>query len=491
MGQTIQTTSDTPPKKSGKIFYGWWIVAGSFLIMATCYTIFVNCIPLFQKHIVDDLGIGVAQFNLGVSLCTVVAIFASLLFGVLIEKVDARILGGFTVATTSITLVLFSFITALWQLYALCIIAGMVVVAGTRLLASALTTNWFNFRRGLAISIALSGSGVGGVILSPLVSNMIVAQGWRAAFFLLAAIALVFALPLAVFFFRTRPSDKKLMPYSEKHVARHLDSFLKEKTSAQTLAREQTPIQRSKFSMKEKDVDSAGDTVNVSVGWKTLRKSSGFWVLIFGFVMMGIINGAIITNSLSNMTFMIINDVKIPTGNHSEIWAGYIWSLYLGVVIVAKVALGAIYDRWGLAVGTIVGTATCIIASIALCFPTTDIGPIIAAIAFGFGTCMGTVTPPVMTAKAYGKKDIGLIIGIVTAFELLGAAIGAVVSGVLFDLYLSFMPAWIMALAASILMGLALMIAIPMAKGIVTRCIKAGVPLIDAEGNELPPNHMD
>jgi len=440
----------------GRVFYGWWIVAGSFLIMATCYTIFVNCIPLFQSHMVKDLRISVSQFNTGVSLCTVVAIFASLAFGVLVGKVPARILGGFTVITSSVVLVLFSQVRALWHLYALCVVAGMVVVAGTRLLASVLTTNWFTARRGLAVAIALSGSGVGGVILSPVTSRVIETAGWRPAFLVLAVICLVAALPIAVVAFAARPSDKGLQPYG----AGLADA----------------PV-----------IDRSPDQpVTVAVGWAVLRRNAGFWVLIVGFVMMGIINGAIITNSVSNMTSMTLDGVEIPVGGHSTMWAGYVWSAYLGVVIVAKVSLGAIYDRWGLHAGTALGTLACVIASVALCFPTTIAGPIIAAVAFGFGTCMGTVTPPVMAAKAYGKKDIGLITGIVTAFELFGAAIGSVVSGMFFDAHHSFVPAWIMTLIASALMGLTLWLAVPAARRLVQRRLAEGAPWIDAEGQEIP-----
>ena len=125
--------------KQGRFFYGWWIVAGGLLIMATCYTVFVNCIPLFQTHIVRDLGLTVGQFNSGVSITTVVAVFASLVIGRLTDKCSARVLGTVTVLTSSIVLVGLSFITAVWQLYALCVVAGMVVVADTRLLVSAIT----------------------------------------------------------------------------------------------------------------------------------------------------------------------------------------------------------------------------------------------------------------------------------------------------------------------------------------------------------------
>ncbi|MCL2826950.1 MAG: MFS transporter [Eggerthellaceae bacterium] len=455
MAEMTETTETAGPSKKGKFFYGWWIVAGGFLIMATCYTIFVNCIPLFQAHIVEDLGISMGQFNTGVSLCTVVAIFASLIFGKLIDKFSVRILGAITVITTSIVLVLFSFITQMWQLYTLCIIAGLVVVAGTRLLISVLTTNWFTLKRGLAVSIALSGSGAGGVILSPITTNMIVNYSWRTAFLLLAVIVLIAALPITLVAFRNRPSDKGLEPYG-------------------TGRTEKAAVDRSPDA-----------PVTVSVGWKALFKHLGFWTLILGMVMMGIVNGAIITNSVSNMTSVTLNGVEVILGGHDPIWAGNVWALYLGVVIVAKITLGAIYDRFGLRVGSIFGTATCFFAGVSLCFASTDWGPILGAVFFGFGTCMGTVTPPIMVVKEYGKKDLGIIVGIVTAFELLGAAVGAVVSGFLFDAFLSFIPAWIMTIVASLVMGVTLLASIPAARRLVALRKANGAPELNAEGFEI------
>lgn len=445
----------TKTKQQGKFHYGWLIVVGGFLIMATCYTIFVNCIPLFQSHIVEDLGITVGQFNTGVSLCTVVAIFASLVIGKLLDKYSVRIIGSFTVLTSSIVLVLLSLITQVWQFYVLCILAGMIVVAGTRLLISVLTSNWFNLKRGLAVSIALSGSGFGGVILSPVTSAMIVNSGWRSAFLLLAVICLVASLPLVIIAFRNHPSDKGLEPYG---------------------AGESDKVAADK---------SPDAPVTVSIGWKVLRKNAGFWMLIIGFVAMGVVNGAIITNSISNMTAVVVDGTEIVSGGHSTIWAGNVWSFYLAVVIVAKISLGAIYDRWGMKTGTILGTIACLVASIALCFPATVWGPIAAALFFGFGTCMGTVSPPVMAVKEYGQKDLGTVTGIITAFEMLGAAAGAVISGVIFDSYLSFAPAWIMCMVASVVMGITLLLSIPAARKLVARRKAEGAPELDAEGFEL------
>ncbi len=446
---------DNVQKTRGGFFFGWWIVIGGLLIMATCYTVFVNCIPIFQTHIVAELGISVGQFNTGVSITTVVAVFASLVIGKLTDKYSARVLGAITVLTSSIVLVGLSFITAVWQLYVLCVIAGMVVVAGTRLLVSVVISNWFTLKRGLAVSIALSGSGVGGVILSPLTSAMIESYGWRPAFLLLAAVCLVASLPLVLIVFSSRPSERGLEPYGAGQ-------------------------------SEEKKVDRSPDApVTVSIGWKVLRKNAGFWMLVFGFVMMGIVNGAVITNSIANMTSVTLDGVEVVTGGHSTLWAGSVWSFYLAVVIVAKVSLGAIYDRFGLKVGTILGTITSVAAGVALCFPTTDVGPILACLFFGFATCMGTVAPPVMVTKEYGKKDLGTVTGIVTAFEMLGAAVGAVVSGLMFDAYLSFTPVWIMTIVASVLMGATLLASIPAARRLAARRRAEGAPELDAEGFEI------
>ena len=44
--------AETPSAvRASKPFYGWWIVVGSFLIMATCYAVFVNTGSLFQRYV--------------------------------------------------------------------------------------------------------------------------------------------------------------------------------------------------------------------------------------------------------------------------------------------------------------------------------------------------------------------------------------------------------------------------------------------------------
>ena len=112
-----------------KLFPGRLVVASGFVIMAACYTIFVNCMSLFQPLIVSDLGISLAQYNISNAISTVVSVVGSLVIGHMADKVSGRVLGSFTVIATSAVLVGMSFVGELWQVYVLFSVRSVLSVA--------------------------------------------------------------------------------------------------------------------------------------------------------------------------------------------------------------------------------------------------------------------------------------------------------------------------------------------------------------------------
>ncbi len=109
------------------------------------------------------------------------------------------------------------------------------------------------------------------------------------------------------------------------------------------------------------------------------------------------------------------------------------------------------------------GSVACIVACVALCFPATDLGPIVAAVSFGVGTCMGTITPTIAASKQFGMADLGKVTGTITSLEMVGGTVGAIVSGVLFDATGSFASTWIVCLACSVVMLVFLLVSEPIA----------------------------
>ena len=159
----------------------------------------------------------------------------------------------------------------------------------------------------------------------------------------------------------------------------------------------------------------------------------------------------------------VVNGAKIVTGGHDPMWAGTVLSAYMVTVVIAKISLGAIYDRFGLRFGNVLGSVACIVACVALCFPAADLGPIVAAVSFGVGTCMGTITPTIAASKQFGMADLGKVTGTITSLEMVGGTVGAIVSGVLFDATGSFASTWIVCLACSVVMLVFLLVSEPIA----------------------------
>lgn len=455
-----QSDAQGAPKKKG-FFYGWWIVAGGFMIMATCYTAFVNCISLFQAQIVGDLGMTIGEYNTGTSLASLISIVGTLIVGVMLDKINARAIAAAIAVMSSAMLFGYANVSAPWQVYVLAALSGTLITCGARLFVSVIITNWFNLKRGLAVSIALCGSAAGGAVLSPIVSGIIASSGWRPAMTVLAVVCLVGSLPLALIFFRTHPSDIGLAPYGSE------------------LSAEEIKALENKDSKKKFKADPE---VTVAIGWKVMRKSAAFWLLALGFAFVGAINAMIVVNTVTNITSVTSNGVTIVTGGHDITWAGYLMSAQLVLVVFAKVALGAIYDRFGLIFATILGMIACAAANFFMCFPSTDWGPILSVVFFSYGTCICTVGPSIMMTKMFGRLDLGKTTGIMVAIQSVGAIIGAIVSGQVFDAYSSFTIAWIIGIVISILMGVCMIAAVFSARKLVEKQIAAGAPRVDDEG---------
>ena len=85
---------------------------------------------------------------------------------------------------------------------------------------TAIITNWFEARHGLAMGITLSFSGLSGAVFNPLFTWLISLAGWQTAYLLMALFALLLAVP-GILLLRFSPSEIGLTPYganAEPHV---------------------------------------------------------------------------------------------------------------------------------------------------------------------------------------------------------------------------------------------------------------------------------
>jgi MFS family permease len=105
-----------------------------------------------------------------------------------------------------------SMISSYWQFIALYVAMGTIAVGTNSVPYMRVLTSWFDRRRGLAIGIAGSGTGLGfGYV--PLVTQELVSHyGWRGGYFGLGLIMLLFTLPMVVFLLHEKPQSLGLHP---------------------------------------------------------------------------------------------------------------------------------------------------------------------------------------------------------------------------------------------------------------------------------------
>src|SRR4051794_27105099 len=192
-------------------FYGWLLVAIGFVTMA----VGVNArtaFSLFFSPILDDFGWGRGMTAGVFSFGFFVLALVTPCVGWLVGSRGPRPVIELGVVAMAAGLLLAPLAREPWQLY---LTLGAMVGGGVNCLAytgqSLYLTNWFVRRRGLALSIAFSGVGVGSVTLLPWLQSLIVEDGWRTACWALGILVLALLVPPNLLL-RRRPEDIGLNP---------------------------------------------------------------------------------------------------------------------------------------------------------------------------------------------------------------------------------------------------------------------------------------
>ena len=210
---------DTPsrPPLSVPFFYGWFIVALSFLANLTAAGI--RSAPSVLIHPLEaEFGWSRTAIAAAASLNLLLLGLFAPIGGWLIDRIGARrvVLGCLT--TIAIGLVGTVFIQELWQLILLWGVVLGMATGVTPALGASIASRWFVHRRGLAVGIMTNANAAGQVVYLPLLMAIIVGFGWRIALLAMAAASAVL-LPAIWFWMRDHPAEVGLEPYRSEALA--------------------------------------------------------------------------------------------------------------------------------------------------------------------------------------------------------------------------------------------------------------------------------
>lgn len=389
-------------KNGNKIFYGWWVVAGCVVITATVVPLVMALSGKYALAVTEELGINRSQFMLANTIVQLMGIFLSPIISKRAASGQMKLLQVGGIIGFCISYFSYSFAQSTWHLYIASFFVGIFFWASTMIPISYMITMWFKEKRGLAMSIAMAGIGLGGAIFSQVVTFFLNDYGWRTTYQLMAGIALVCALPIALFVCKSSPAEKGLVAYGA--------DIESEKQS-------EGAIEESKDS-----------TITVKESYGKLF----FWLVLLGMFFNGLIN----TGALANFPAAIQE-------MHDPVTSANIISIYSLVGIFGKLMLGWINDKYGLIASSIFGCGSFLLAFVLMIFGQ-NLGVIyLMAFSFGLGTPIGTVSPPLLAAGVFGQKNYPEAYGLISSVMTVGTALGSVFVASILDMTSSYQIAWV------------------------------------------------
>ena len=195
-----------------KIFHGWWMVAGCMLvaIVAWSFALYGPSVYISRLSQAHQWSIGVISSALTLSFLVNASVLSFV--GSTIAKYGPRPVMATGAAVMAIGLGCLGQVTQLWQVYAAfaCMGLGWSCLSTTSITAT--LAPWFDKHQGRAVSTAMLGASIGGIVGVPLLLTLIDSLGFSLAMLVVALILLTTVWPLSFFVMRHRPQDLGLQP---------------------------------------------------------------------------------------------------------------------------------------------------------------------------------------------------------------------------------------------------------------------------------------
>jgi MFS family permease len=245
-------------------------------------------------------------------------------------------------------------------------------------------SSWFKARLGLALGVTNSGVALGGILV-PLVAGWLIADyGWRTAYVGLAALVLFLTFPLILLFVREAP------------------------TTAAESAR--APVQGATFA--------------------EAAKTPTFALLIVAFLLLGIINTAVIVHQVPMLV-----DRGVPLAT-----AALVQTTFGVFGLLGRVVTGLLLDRWRapmvMAIFTVGGAVACALYAAGVSGGLAFLCSALIGLMFG---AEFDVLAYIIKAK-FGVRSFGVIYGAIFALFQFGAGCGAALLPIMRDSFGSYGP---------------------------------------------------
>lgn len=417
----------------GRIFYGWVIVAVSFVNLAVIFGIWYS-FSVFLVAVAKDFGWQRAETSGVFSAFMLVQSLAAVIVGAFIDRLGPRVVFPTATVLVAVGLYLTSTIGSLIEYYLWYGLLTPIGVCAIGYIAhSIVLPRWFEKKRGLAIGIAMAGVGVGMQVIIPLTQYVISAWGWRMAYRVLALFTLcVLFLPNAILQ-RKDPEALGLKPDGGIAGLPEMDA-----------PRKRLDIPRP-----------------IAGTMREATKTPSFWFFV----------ASSFFTSLAIQSTLIHQVAAVVEKGFSASRGAFFFGLAGIIGSAGKVCFGYLSDRLGREPAFALGMASAIIGVLSLVFLSPQWPSLLYVYAILFGLGYGSIAPifPARSADLFLGPDFGKIVGVFSLLGGMGGAVGVWLSGKIYDHTGSYVTSFVVSIGCMLINVLFFRLAGQMARRLLLR----------------------
>jgi MFS family permease len=374
------TASRTPP------FYGWRVVQATLVVAFIAWSFALYGPSVYIQALSQTRGWPVGQVSAALTFSFLLnAVSVGVVGGIIGRWGPQAIMaiGGFIMAVGIIAI---GQVTEPWQTFIAFPIMGLGWSCLSTIAISATIAPWFERFQGRAISIALLGASLGGMLGVPICLVMVALLGFSDAMIAIGVIVMATVIPISLFVLKHRPEDLGLQP----------DGLAPDHQN-------QTSVNRT-WTRAE------------ALGTFALRST----IITFGIALM-------VQLGFLSQQVKLLQDFITPTQTGLTVLASGALA-FLGRVILARIA-----DRTDIRMAA---ALTLTVSAIGLAITATADGAvqlIVGALIFGFNVGNLTTLPALIVRREFGAPSFGKVFGITGTFMQALSALGPALFGLLHD----------------------------------------------------------
>lgn len=378
-------------------YQGWSVATAAFVgVMVSFAPIVPYTFSLFLNPLHAAFGWQREAISGTFALAAITVALVSPGIGVLLDRFPPRRIILPSIVIFALALASLSRLgPSIQRFYLTYFVLGLVANGTAQFAYTRTILTWFNRRRGIALALLLTGSGVGSILIPPLTQWVIDHHGWRDAYLMLGGIALL-GLPLTALLVRNRAVPQRV---NESQVS--------------------------------------GATVGSAL------RTAPFWILAFIIMLSAFGENGLVTNLAAMLTE---HGVTVQA-------AALALSVRGGAGIVGRLFTGFLIDRLPaqrIQTGILLLSAA---GTLILAFSGTSAMALLGAALLGIGLGSEADVAPYLLARYFGRKHFSVLYGLTWTAYAIGGATGPMVVGHFYDRAGSYQPRCIVGLACTALLA--------------------------------------